>query len=244
MKTRPCCHVRLVALAVALPLLGFACTATRADVLQENALLSAARAAHDRDNLSAVLSLEPNALKADDASAVRQGDRLILHLGSGATTAYVDRPECRSKDPVQESKCYRYGLIAHAPSRGVFALVKAYYEGSKYLLVNDASGIETTVRSFPILSPSGEHALVLLMNDDELGFAVQIWRRDGPKYVLDWQGSPHADGSYTSYKLVRWPSENTIELQAKMSFERPKPDVTKRFSLHHTPQGWGVVEVP
>jgi hypothetical protein len=240
MKTQLFCHVRLVTLAVAPLLLGSAYAATRADVLQENALLLAARAAHDSDILRNVLSIEQKALKADDASAVRRGDRLILHLGSGATKAYVDRPECGSKDPVQESKCQKYRLIAHARSRGLFVLVKAYYEGAAYLLVNDASGEEAKVPSFPIFSPSGQHVLVILDNDAVGEYAIQVWRREGSRFVLDWK----RDDGYAKYKLVRWASENTIELQAKIGFEPPKPDVTKRLSLHHTPQGWGVVEAP
>jgi hypothetical protein len=142
MKTQSFGGSGLASLVAAVLLLGSASAPTRADLLQENALLSAARAAHDRDKLEDVLSIEPKALKADDASASRQGDRLILRLSSGTTKAYADRPECRSEDPRQQSKCHRYKLIAHARSRGVFVLVKAYYEGSEYLLVNDATGDE------------------------------------------------------------------------------------------------------
>jgi len=242
MKTRPFCGSGLATLAAAILLLGSPCVTTRADVLQENALLSAAKAAHDNDSLLEVLSIEPKALEADDASAGRQGDRLVLRLSSGGTKAYEDRRECRSEDPRQQSRCQKYRLIAHARSRGVFVLIKAYYEGSKYLLVNDATGDEATLPSFPILSASGQHAVVLLMDDGVLGFAIQVWRREGPRFVLDWEGSPHVEGIYTWYKLVRWPSENTIQLQAKIDFAPPRPDAIRHFSLQHAAQGWEIIE--
>lgn len=97
--------------------------------------------------------------------------------------------------------------------------------------------------SFPIFSPSGEHVLVLWMNDVVGDYAIQVWRREGVRFVMDWRGWPHPNES-ASYKLVRWPSENTVELQVKIDFGLPKPQVTKRASLNHTAQGWEVVESP
>jgi hypothetical protein len=96
------------------------------------------------------------------------------------------------------------------------------------------------VPSFPIFSPSGQHVLVILENDAVGEYAIQVWRREGSQFVLDWK----RDDDYAKYMLVRWASENTIELQVKIGFEPPKLDVTKRLSLHHTPQGWVVVEAP
>jgi hypothetical protein len=135
-------------------------------------------------------------------------------------------------------------LIAHARTRGVFVVAKLYYESAEYLLVDDGSGDEAVMRQFPIFSPSGKHALVLLMNDEQLGFAVQIWRRDGHRFVLDWSGSPYAEGMYTSYKLVRWPSEGKIELHSETSFDPPKSSLLKKFTLRQAARGWKIVEVP
>jgi hypothetical protein len=98
MKSKPSQLSDLATLAAVVALLGSGSATAFADVRQENALLSAAKAAHDRDSLAEVLQLEPNALKAADAGAVRQGRRLILNLSSGDKKTYVDRPECGSKD--------------------------------------------------------------------------------------------------------------------------------------------------
>jgi hypothetical protein len=123
---------------------------------------------------------------------------LILQLSSGVTKTFEDTPECRAAD--QEAKCQKYSLVAHARTRGVFVVAKLYYESAEYLLVDDGSGEEAVLRQFPMFSPTGKHALVLLINDEQLGFAVQIWRREGRRFVLDWSGSSHAGGMYTSYK--------------------------------------------
>jgi hypothetical protein len=242
MKFKPFLLLGLVICAAAL--LNFGSPKAFADVRQENALLSAAKAAHDRDNLAEVLALEPNALKAADAGAVRQGRRLILDLSSGGKKTYVDRPECESKDSVQQAKCQQYRLIAHVPSRGVFVLVKATHEGADYLLVSDVSGDEAVVPSFPMFSPSGQHVLVLTMNDAIGEYAIQVLRREGDRLVLDWKGWPYVDGQVehsgeVEYKLTRWPSDEVIELQARI-----KQSITKKAILRHTARGWDFAWAP
>jgi hypothetical protein len=231
----------LVAFVTAVLLSGAILVMAQAAALSENALLSAAKSASDKDDLIAVQAIDSKAL-AVGSDAHRQEDSLILHLNSGVTKAFKDTPECREVD--HEAKCQKYVWIAHARTRGVFVVAKLYYESAEYLLVDDGSGEEAVLRQFPKFSPSGKHALVLLINDEQLGFAVQIWRREGRRFVLDWSGSPHAEGMYTSYKLIRWPSENTIELQSESSFDPPKPKLLKKFNLSLTRSGWNAIDVP
>ena len=240
MKKRYLNRALFAALAIASQMLGSACVAQGSSQPHEDALLAAAQKA--AGNSMDIQALEPKALGAADAHTERQRSRLTLHLKSGTAKIYDDRPEC--KIPDKESKFQMYVLVAHASSRNTFVLAKLYYESVEYLLVDDATGDETTLRSFPIFSPSGDHVLVLLMNDEQVGFAMQIWRRAGDTFVLDWSGSPHAKGMYTSYELLSWSSENTIELQAETSFEPPKPSVKKRFELRYSAHNWNVVEIP
>jgi len=63
--------------------------------------------------------------------------------------------------------------------------------------------------------------------------------------VLDWSGSPNAEeGAYTSYKLVRWSAEDTIDLQSETSLEPPKPTALKKFRLRLTDSRWNVIGAP
>jgi hypothetical protein len=194
-----------------------ACVAQDSTQAQENALLAAAKKANEKEDLLGVRVLEQNALSASGVDADRQGDRLVLHLKSSATKIYEDAPEC--KYPDKESECQMYALVAHASSRGIFVVARLYYESAGYLLVDDTTGNETTLRNFPDFSPSGNRVLVLLINDQQVGSEVQIWHREGHKFALEWSGSPHADGVYTSYKLERWPVEGSIELESETNIE-------------------------
>ena len=240
MKIKYLNHALFVALAIASQMVGSAYAAQKAAQLRENALLAAARQAADKDNLLGIRALEPKALDATDAHAERQGSRLTLHLKSGTTKIYADRPEC--KIPDKESKCQMYVLVAHANSLHIFVLAKLYYESAEYLLVDDAAGDETSLRSFPRFSPSGGYALALLINDEQVGFAVQIWRREGHRFLLDWSGSPHLEGFYTTYALEHWAREGSIALRAENRFESPKPNAITHFELDHLADGWKVVD--
>jgi hypothetical protein len=240
MKTQMSYALKMIAILFATLLFCFACDGADAGVAQENTLLKAAAVATSQDDLVGLSALESKALKLSNVDAVRQGGQLTLHLSSGDTKRYVDNPACQT--PGLESKCQKYRLIVHAQSRGVFIIAKLYYESVEYLLVDDGSGDETVVRGFPHFSPSGKHVVVLLMNDEQLGFAVQVWRREGHKFILDWSGSPYAEGMYTSYNLVGWPSEDTIEIESETENEPPQPRVKRHFVLHHAVNGWKVIE--
>jgi len=216
--------------------------AQRSAQAQDTALLEDGRIAAEKDSSSLIIALEPKALAAVDSDARRRGDRLALHLSSGLTKTYDDSPECKTQ--TQESKCVQFTLVAHVSAFGVFVMAKLYYESVEYLLVDDKTGEVTTLRGFPLFSKTGSHFLVLLMNDQEVGFGLQIWRREGRKFILDWVGSPHVEGIYTSYELLRWRLEDKIELRAENSFEPPKPNVQKYFDLCRSGQRWDVVEVP
>jgi hypothetical protein len=233
---------RLVALIFLLLVpFGWSGAQTSADLAAEDALLEAARLANEKGDGDALRAVEPRALQGG-AAANRQGEQLILHLGSGQDKAYQNAPECR--DPEREAACQTFSLIAHTRARGLFVVAKFYYESMEYFLVDETTGEETVLGGVPTFSPSGKRVLVMLENDTNLGFVLQIWQRNDRRFLLDWSGSPYAGGMYTAYKFLGWPSEDRIELRAVMSFEPPKPDTSRHFAVVRNWQGWGVNEIP
>lgn len=235
---------KLVILILAtLALINSACASSHISILHENELLNAAMRVAAQDNLSALQEMESKAITAAESDADREGNRLMLHLRSGATKTYEDRSECKQEK--QEANCQTYRLIAYARSRGFYVVVKGYYEGADYILISDLTGDETVLRGFPYFSPSGNYVLVLLMNDQEVGFEMQIFRREKNKFVLDWRGAPHTNGMYTTYKLLGWQSENVIELQSENDFGPSVPYDIKRFDLRFTPRlnVWRIFDV-
>ncbi len=182
--------------------------------------------------------MESGVLALPDSNAQRTGDQLVLHLRNGDTKVFADKPEC--KLPEFESQCQIYRLVVHASTRGVFVILKLYYESAEYLLIDDTTGEETVLRNFPVLSPSGQQAVVPLMNDELVGFAVQIWRREGHKFVQEWEASPFADGMYTNYEVLGWNSKDEIWMQAETNFDLPKPPQRNKFRLKHADSGWEI----
>jgi len=230
----------LAGAAIVVLAFGFRCFAQGTSRAAEDSLLAAAGDAFEGD-IAAKESLEAKSLAAPHANAKRDSRGLVLQIKSGGSRVYADRPECRSN--TAEASCQRYFLLAHLHVPGFYVVAKLRDEGAEFLLVDDRSGTETTVRGIPIFSPTGEHIAVFLSNDEVVGFAVQVWRRSGDRYVLDWSGSPETTGIYTSYKLVKWQSEGRIDLQADIDFEPPRPTATKHFELVHSDQTWNVVDL-
>jgi hypothetical protein len=206
-----------ISTAVALAL-GAMCHAAQADGMSEDALLSEARSAIEESS-SKPRAMEPKALAESDAR--RNGDRLELRLRSGKIRTYIDRAECEKPD--EEAKCERYSLIVHARTRSTFILAKHLYEGLDVIVVDDNAGEETKLGSIPTFPPTGQHLIVFLENDEQLGFEVQIWRRDGTRFIEEWSGSPNSDGTYVAYRLVQWPCEDVVTVESKTSYDPPKP---------------------
>jgi len=217
--------------------LGFLASGSAAteDRISEDLLLSEARRIQDAS--TELRRIEETALARANADAGRRDGQLMLHLRSGNTRILVDRPEC--KDLEREAECEQYSLVAHARTRGLFVVAKLYYEGLDAILIDDATGEETSLPAFPIFSPSGEHLLVFVENDGVLGFVVQIWRRDPAKITLDWSGSPHSDGVYVTYRLLRWQSEDVIDAEAEVS-EGSKPNITSKFTVRRIAGRWNL----
>lgn len=206
---------------------------------REDSLLSAAQRAIDNEASSGLRVVESKALKLPDADAIRKGDSLLLELNSGTTRTFRNRPECNQE--ARETSCQEYFLVVHASSRHAFIVAKLYYESLEFLVVDDATGEETTLRGLPAFSPSGNHLVVLLSNDAQIGFAVQIWSREEHRFVLKWTGSPYTDGIYTTYKLLNWSSDTAAKFEAKTDFIPPKRSSVNTFEVRCSITGWKIV---
>jgi hypothetical protein len=225
--------------------IGRTCTAQQTSNSQEDALLAAARTAITRDaNVFADFKKnEFNALSVAGASAERQKGRLILHLKSGQAKTYANSKECA--DPDKEGDCVQYVLIVHANSRGDFLVLTMYYESAEYRLVDDRTGRETVLAEFPIFSPKGDRVFVALDEMDEPEAMVQIWRRAEDRFVMEWSASPYKqEKNYTTYGLIRWNSEDVIDLKATIHYDPPKPDETRFFGVRRNKAGWHLAQTP
>ena len=78
------------------------------------------------------------------------------------------------------------------------------------------------------------------MNDELVGFAVQIWRREGHKFVQEWEASPFADGMYTNYEVLGWNSEDEIEMQSETDLGLSEPPQRNKFRLKRSDSGWAI----
>lgn len=209
----------------------------------ELAVLAKAHAAAELENLIRLQQLESGALSLATSQADRNQDQLLLHLKRGNQILLSDAEECRSN--AESSRCDKYLLIAHLSDRNLFLVGHLFSESINYLLIADETGSQTGLRAFPILSPTGEHALVLIMNDNEIGFAVQIWQRNGHLFHLEWEEAPNTGGLYTSYKLLSWPTEDVIHILSETTLDISGdkwPVERRQLTLQRSMNGWHIAE--
>ena len=236
--------------AAATAILAAACATPSFVAERERALFNESRIAFEMDDIALLEKKEPEAISAAQGSATRDGSVLTLNLLKGGKKVYRDSEECAGTQ--DWTLCTSYLLIGHGRSNHIFLLAKFQYEFTEFILVDEATGEETSVRSFPSFSPSGRYVLVLIMNDEELGFAVQVWRRNGSKFILDWSGFPGQESvststdykliTYTDYKLTEWSNDNKIDLQARLDF-LGREQAVHRYSLHNSELGWTIKRV-
>lgn len=183
----------------------------------ENAQLSAARAVQYES--AGLLKLEPNAIAAADAAVLRQAHRLVLHLRSGADKTYEDSESCYQNDPKTVATCHAFVLISYVKTRGIFLILKGYYEGADFLLVDDATGDETLINAFPLFSPSGNRVLVLMNGGMDNSVGIEIWRRTDHRFEREWADDPVGASGATplNYRLDDWKNETELDLSATVS---------------------------
>jgi hypothetical protein len=187
----------------------------------DRAPIAAAKNA-EGDSRPRLVAAEAQALVGADASRDARG--LALRLRNGAPKLYPAG----------------HVFVAHARPSSAFVLFRPGAEAD-YLLVDDVTGEETAVPGPPAFSPEGGRALVMVMNHPRLGALVQIWRRAGARFTVEWSSSPLWTGDYLVYALRRWSEENRIELIA----ERRDPATQKlrltEFRIERRPRGWQLV---
>jgi hypothetical protein len=185
-------------------------------------------------------ALEPGALALNRAIATRDGERLTLHLASGASKTLLDTNECGPDNLVYE-RCVHYHFLGHLQKQQFFLLSESFYEGANFVLIDEVTGELQRFGDLPRFSPTGNH--VLILNDDDEGDGddgIEIWRRHGHHLMREYAGSPaeSSTGGYTHYYLEQWPDEAHIDLRAETFVGgRQVPDITRvRLSLAFT--GW------
>ncbi|BAM86887.1 conserved exported hypothetical protein [Bradyrhizobium oligotrophicum S58] len=198
-------------------------------------MLGDARVASEESS-SSLRVMEPRALAKGEAQRI--GGRLIVTLRSGKTKVYSDRLACSR--PAEETKCIRYSLVVHAKTRSSYIIAKQYYEGLEAIVVNEVSGVETIVRGIPSYSSDGRSLVVFLENDPEVGFAVEVWQKNGDRFAKVWTGSPNSDGIYVSYRLIRWISEDAFLIETKTKYGGKKPDALQEVLIVRDASGWKI----
>ncbi|MFW6205714.1 MAG: hypothetical protein ACOC5I_00610 [Gemmatimonadota bacterium] len=128
--------------------------------------------------------VESLALDRGDA-VVRRGDTLIVSLADGGEVRLVDRD---AGGPGNVLYTYR----GHLDRIGYHVVDVHYYEGGDHVLINERTGVRTTVPAPPVVSPDGQR-LVVASAGGMAGYspnALQVWRVPSDSLELEWELEP------------------------------------------------------
>lgn len=185
-------------------------------------------------------------IAAAKGAASRDGSRLTLRFRSGATRIFEDAPACEIEE--EQARCVAYVLNGYHPEWHLFRVAIHFYEGGDDILIDDRTGDETVIDGFAQFSSSGNHIVEILAGPDGYdasGPAVQIWRRRGSRFVVEWRSGPN--GEDAQYELVDWPSPGRLELRSRTpghwdhAAKQMTPDSISTFTLKRRPKGWRVM---
>lgn len=206
----------------------------------EDQLLAIVRTAVDADSIQPIRDIENQSIASSNGRAVRIDDKLMLELTSASEKVYQDLPQCRVE--TEEAHCQTYRLVAYVDRVDAILVAHFFYEDLQFILIDSKSGHETNLDGFPIFSPSGKYALVLVQNDMEVGSEIQIWERKNDTLSLAWQGAPNTDGFYTEYKLEDWQRDNEISIRSQTQYEPTFEEISRSIELHRIGGQWNMAQ--
>lgn len=176
----------------------------------------------------------------EGASALRaDSSRTLVTLANGRAISF--------RNDYTEGNAYiRYVDRGPVPRLGYHLVEIVYYEGSDFLLINPATGHQTTVEVPPLVSPGGVRVLVASM-DYEAGYnpnLLQVWRVAPDSLVREWElrTGEYAPSTGWGASDAAWVNDTTVELVKNEVADVHGTDFRRtRIRLVRTPEaGWTI----
>jgi hypothetical protein len=145
---------------------------------------------------------EPAAIAESGGRARRLGNILLLKISGGAPL----RLRNESGACVDDDSCVEYRLVADLPSRHAYLVDKRFPEGGDSILIDDRTGRRTILPGTPLFSPDSQELIAVdngcLVNGCD--HDIEIWKRSGDRFVLEWGHPPYELKEYPTIDLDRW----------------------------------------
>jgi hypothetical protein len=151
---------------------------------------------------------EPAAVAESGGRARRQGNVLSLKISGRARL----RLKSESGACVDDDSCVEYRLVADLPSRHAYLVDKRYPEGGDSILIDDRTGRRTILPGTPLFSPDSQELIAVdngcLVNGCD--HDIEIWKRSGDHFVVEWGRPPDSIKEYPTIDLDRWDQPNRV----------------------------------
>jgi hypothetical protein len=170
------------------------------------------------------LALEPGVLRLAAAVAKRDGGSLVLGIENAARVTLAD-------DCADAPKCVRYALVAWLPSRHVFVVDEAHYEGGDYILVDSRDGTRSQVPAPPHFSPDGTLFATVAIDMNNAG-SIDLWSAKGFRNV--WHDERNA-------RFERWDGNDALVVDLYRDGQYPPDGKALPARIVRGASGWTLV---
>lgn len=122
----------------------------------------------------------------------RAGKSLTITTARGKTVTLANEDKCgQNSTPFDFDHCITYVYLGLVNNGRSHLVLKGYYEGARYDLVDAASGRIDEIDDFPYFSPDGRHFALIgdAIGADWTFDRVQIWRWSSRRITMefDWE---------------------------------------------------------
>jgi len=182
---------------------------------------------------SAEPSDESAALRAAQAAANRQGDRLILHTQAGKDVVFLDETRCEPPD-FDLDHCILHRLVVADLEHRAFVVENDYYEARNFDWVSATNGNRIKLPGIPAYAPDGKRFLVIYNDEMHGEQGIQIWHVERDEATLEWSDN---SSDYAPAEFRSWQGNSEVDLTVFVfgpEANRPRP---ARLTFD-TKRGW------
>ena len=157
---------------------------------------------------AAAVAAEKAFIKPEAKRVWRSADTLFFRANNGRIVRLKDGPTYQNAEDSYEGYRYLNNLTAIQQ----WLIEVGQWEGGHYLLIDQQSGKETKIISYPVISPN--HTRFACANSDPTGYSVdglQVWQKpiNKPPKLL-WQRISNSSQSGIAALSPNWKDNNTL----------------------------------
>jgi len=156
----------------------------------------------EREGGACFEKMEASAIASQKANVSRAGTKLSIRTKAN-NVYYQDLPDA-------DTKTMMHSYAGFLNKINYYVIFRRSWEGGRFILISDASGVNTQMSAVPYPSPSLKLMVSVSASEAEDTNEIDVWAVTPERLK---QIFHYAPSEYALYKFLAWDGENTIRLE-------------------------------